>query len=171
LYVRKKKPKVEIFPLQYGGGHERKMRSGTLNVPGIVGLGKAVEICQQEMSGESVRLAKFRDQLVGALTTSSAVLSNTAAAMLLPHVANLRFNFAGGDQLVRKLSKNLAVSAGSACSSVSVAPSHVLKAMSLSDDEALSSIRFSLGRFTTAEELEQSIQYVLEVCPGSQLIQ
>jgi cysteine desulfurase len=91
--------------------------------------------------------------------------------MLLPHVANLRFNFAGGDQLVRKLSKNLAVSSGSACSSVSVAPSHVLKAMGLSDDEALSSIRFSLGRFTTAEELEKSIQYVLEVCPGSQLIQ
>jgi cysteine desulfurase len=165
LYVRKKKPKVEIFPLQYGGGHERKMRSGTLNVPGIVGLGKAVEICQQEMSGESVRLATYRDQLVSALTAKSTILPNATATPLLPHVANLCFNFAGGDQLVRKLSKNLAISSGSACSSVSVAPSHVLKAMGLSDDEALSSIRFSLGRFTTAAELEQAIQHVLEACP------
>jgi cysteine desulfurase len=165
LYVRKKNPKVELSPLQYGGGHERKMRSGTLNVPGIVGLGKAVEICSQEMSVESARLALCRDRLVSALTAKSTIRANTSAAMLLPQVANLCFNFAGGDQLVRKLSINLAVSSGSACSSVSVAPSHVLKAMGLSDDEALASIRFSLGRFTTAVELEQAIQHVLDVCP------
>jgi cysteine desulfurase len=171
LYVRKKNPKVELSPLQYGGGHERKMRSGTLNVPGIVGLGKAVEICSHEMSVESARLALCRDQLVSALTAKSTILANTSATMLLPHVANLCFNFTGGDQLVRKLSMNLAISSGSACSSVSVAPSHVLKAMGLSDDEALSSIRFSLGRFTTAVELEQAIQHVLDVCPGSQLTQ
>jgi cysteine desulfurase len=165
LYVRKKNPKVELSPLQYGGGHERKMRSGTLNVPGIVGLGKAVEICSQEMSVESARLALCRDRLVSTLTAKSTIRANTSATMLLPQVANLCFNFAGGDQLVRKLSINLAISSGSACSSVSVAPSHVLKAMGLSDDEALASIRFSLGRFTTAVELEQAIQHVLDVCP------
>jgi cysteine desulfurase len=118
------------------------------------------------MSGESVRLASYRDQLVSALTAKSAILPNATATQLLPHVANLRFNFAGGDQLVRKLSKNLAISSGSACSSVSVAPSHVLKAMGLADDHALSSIRFSLGRFTTAAELEQAIQHVLDACPA-----
>jgi len=165
LYVRKKNPKVELSPLQYGGGHERKMRSGTLNVPGIVGLGKAVEICSQEMSVESARLALCRDRLVRTLTAKSTIRANTSATMLLPQVANLCFNFSGGDQLVRKLSINLAISSGSACSSVSVAPSHVLKAMGLSDDEALSSIRFSLGRFTTSVELEQAIQHVLDVCP------
>lgn len=165
LYVRKKNPKVELDPLQFGGGHERKMRSGTLNVPGIVGLGKAVEICHQEMLAESTRLVSFRNRLVEALTAKQTIVSNTAAANILPHVANLCFNFKDGDQLIRKMSKYIAVSSGSACSSVSVSPSHVLKAMGRSDEEALSSIRFSLGRFTTEDELEQSIRHILDFCP------
>jgi cysteine desulfurase len=162
LYVRKKNPKIELTPLQFGGGHERKLRSGTLNVPGIVGLGKAAECCMQKMSEEAVRLYGLRDLLVKELLENPAVIANTTAASILPHVANLRFERRDGDQLLKKISKHVALSSGSACSSVSVSPSHVLTAMGLSEEQALRSIRFSLGRFTTPDEIQAVIRYFQE---------
>ena len=153
LYVRKKNPKIDLAPLQFGGGHERKLRSGTLNVPGIVGLGKAAECCSRKMTEEAVRLKGLSDMLRKGLTELPFVQANTTAPHVLPHVLNLRFDCRDGDQLIKKLSKHVALSSGSACSSVSVSPSHVLTAMGLSEEQALRSIRFSLGRFTTPDEI------------------
>jgi cysteine desulfurase len=163
LYVRKKNPKVELSPLQYGGGHERKMRSGTLNVPGIVGMGKAAEICSQLMAAESQRLSALRNRLEEMLLQYPFVKSNVEVENRLNHVANLRFECRDGDQLLKKVSKHIALSSGSACSSVSVSPSHVLTAMGLSEEDALRSIRFSLGRFTTSDELNETLRYFSEV--------
>lgn len=163
LYVRKKNPKVELSPLQYGGGHERKMRSGTLNVPGIVGMGKAAEICSQLMAAESQRLSALRNRLEEMLLQYPFVKSNVEVENRLNHVANLRFECRDGDQLLKKVSKHIALSSGSACSSVSVSPSHVLTAMGLSEEDALRSIRFSMGRFTTSDELNETLRYFSEV--------
>jgi cysteine desulfurase len=163
LYVRKKNPKIELSPLQYGGGHERKMRSGTLNVPGIVGMGKAAEICSQLMDAESLRLSALRNKLEEMLLQYPFVKSNVEVENRLNHVANLRFECRDGDQLLKKVSKHIALSSGSACSSVSVSPSHVLTAMGLSEQQAISSIRFSLGRFTTPDELKETIRYFTEL--------
>jgi cysteine desulfurase len=162
LYVRRKNPRVKLTPLQYGGGHERGMRSGTLNVPGIVGLGKACEICRNELQTESVRLASLRDKLLDGLLALGCTNLNGSRIYLLPHVANVSFLFPGSDQLIGRLNKFIAVSAGSACTSASIEPSHVLKAMHVSDVAAAGSIRFSLGRFTTEEE----ISFVLEKIGG-----
>lgn len=164
LYVRKKNPKIELSPLQYGGGHERKMRSGTLNVPGIVGMGKAAEICSQLMAAESLRLSALRNKLEEMLLQYPFVKSNVGVDKRLNHVANLRFECRDGDQLLKKVSKHIALSSGSACSSVSVSPSHVLTAMGLTEQQAISSIRFSLGRFTTVDEIEQTIKQVSGAC-------
>jgi cysteine desulfurase len=163
LYVRKKNPKIELTPLQFGGGHERKLRSGTLNVPGIVGLGKAAECCSRNMRQESVRLKGLSDMLRKGLTELPFVQANTGASHLLPHVLNLRFECRDGDQLIKKISKHVALSSGSACSSVSVSPSHVLTAMGLSEEQALRSIRFSLGRFTTVDEISFVVLQFLEL--------
>jgi cysteine desulfurase len=163
LYVRKKNLKVELSPLQYGGGHERKMRSGTLNVPGIVGMGKAAEICSQLMAAESQRLSALRNRLEEMLLQYPFVKSNVEVENRLNHVANLRFECRDGDQLLKKVSKHIALSSGSACSSVSVSPSHVLTAMGLSEEDALRSIRFSMGRFTTSDELNETLRYFSEV--------
>ena len=162
LYVRKKNPKIDLAPLQFGGGHERKLRSGTLNVPGIVGLGKAAECCSLKMTEEAVRLKGLSDMLRKGLTELPFVQANTTAPHVLPHVLNLRFECRDGDQLIKKLSKHVALSSGSACSSVSVSPSHVLTAMGLSEEQALRSIRFSLGRFTTPDEIQAVIRYFQE---------
>ena len=162
LYVRKKNPRIELSPLQYGGGHERKMRSGTLNVPGIVGMGKAAEICSQLMAAESQRLSALRNRLEEMLLQYPFVKSNVEVENRLNHVANLRFECRDGDQLLKKVSKHIALSSGSACSSVSVSPSHVLTAMGLSEEDALRSIRFSLGRFTTFDEIKAVIRYFHE---------
>lgn len=162
LYVRKKNPKIDLAPLQFGGGHERKLRSGTLNVPGIVGLGKAAECCSRKMTEEAVRLKGLSEMLRKGLTELPFVQANTTAPHVLPHVLNLRFDCRDGDQLIKKVSKHVALSSGSACSSVSVSPSHVLTAMGLSEEQALRSIRFSLGRFTTSDEIQAVIRYFHE---------
>lgn len=163
LYVRRKNPRVKLTPLQYGGGHERGLRSGTLNVPGISGLGKACAICKNELQNERIRLSQLRDDLLeGLLATGHAFLNGTKE-QLLPHVANVSFTFPGADQLIARLNKYIAVSAGSACTSASLEPSHVLKAMGISDEAAAGSIRFSLGRFTTEQEISYSLEKIKEV--------
>lgn len=158
LYVRRRKPRVRLTPIIEGGGHERGMRSGTLNVPGIVGLGKACELCQQEMAGESARLIKLRDKLIEGITgqLDTAVL-NGHPTQRLPHTANISFPYVEGESLMMAI-KEVAVSSGSACTSASLEPSYVLKSLGLGDELAHSSIRFGLGRFTTEEEID----YVVE---------
>ena len=162
LYVRRKNPRVKLTPMQFGGGHERGMRSGTLNVPGIVGLGKACDI-SNELQTESVRLSALRDKLLDGLLAMGCTKLNGSRDHLLPHVANVSFLFPCADQLIGRLNKFMAVSAGSACTSASIEPSHVLQAMHISNDAAAGSIRFSLGRFTTEEEIAFALEKIAEV--------
>ena len=157
LYVRRKNPRVKVTSQMDGGGHERGMRSGTLNVPGIVGLGKACEICRLEMAEEATRLSALRDKLEASLTTMEESYVNGNTQHRLPHVANISFKYVEGEGLMMAM-KDLAVSSGSACTSASLEPSYVLKSLGLSDDLAHSSIRFGLGRFTTAEEVDYAIE-------------
>jgi len=157
LYVRRKNPRVKVTSQMDGGGHERGMRSGTLNVPGIVGLGKACELCRLEMDEEAKRLSALRDKLESALTVLEESYVNGNVQNRLPHVANISFKYVEGEGLMMAM-KDLAVSSGSACTSASLEPSYVLKALGLSDDLAHSSIRFGLGRFTTEEEVDYAIQ-------------
>lgn len=160
LYVRKKDPKIEISPLFYGGGHERKLRSGTLNVPGIIGLGKAASICQSGMQEDAARLLSYRDLFWNAIKDLNGVRWNGRQENSLSHVANICFDLPGGDNMIKLLTKHMSVSSGSACSSAIVAPSHVLKAMGLTDKQAHASIRFSMGRFTTDEEVKMLVEEV-----------
>eukprot|EP00388_Colpodella_angusta_P046914 GDKK01071054.1.p1 GENE.GDKK01071054.1~~GDKK01071054.1.p1 ORF type:complete len:329 (-),score=19.58 GDKK01071054.1:118-1071(-) len=157
LYVRRKNPRVKVTAQMDGGGHERGMRSGTLNVPGIVGLGKACEICRLEMEEEAKRLSAMRDRLETALTTMEESYVNGNREHRLPHVTNISFKYVEGEGLMMAM-KDLAVSSGSACTSASLEPSYVLKSLGLSDDLAHSSIRFGLGRFTTDEEIDYAIE-------------
>lgn len=152
LYVRRKNPRVRITAQIDGGGHERQMRSGTLNIPGIVGLGKASDLCIRNMNLESGRLSALRDKLENAILSTGGAYINGSTKSRLPHVSNIAFRNAEGQHLLMAM-KNLAVSSGSACTSASPEPSHVLKSMGLPDYLAHSSIRFSLGRFTTEEEI------------------
>jgi len=163
LYLRRKAPRATVTPMLYGGGHERGLRSGTLNVPGIAGFGKAADICREQMEEEGSRLLRLRDRLVEPLLCIPGVHFNGRRESLLPHVANLSFSIPGGDMLLRRLTSKLAISSGSACSSASLSPSHVLKAMGLKDADALASVRFSLGRFTTGEEVDMAAQTLLEM--------
>lgn len=144
--------KDKIHPLSFGGGQEKKLRPGTLNVPGIVGLGKACELAQQNLKKEATRQPGLRDQLEN-LLMEEGIHINGKHAPRLPNVSNLTFGNIDGSQLIRTLRK-IAVSQGSACSSATLEPSHVLKAMGLTDEEALASIRISLGRMTTISEIE-----------------
>ncbi|MBY0244972.1 MAG: IscS subfamily cysteine desulfurase [Sphingobacteriaceae bacterium] len=157
LYVRRKNPRVKVTAQMDGGGHERGMRSGTLNVPGIVGLGKACEICRLEMESEAKRLSALRDKLEKSLNELEESYVNGNVQHRLPHVANISFKYVEGEGLMMAM-KDLAVSSGSACTSASLEPSYVLKSLGLSDDLAHSSIRFGLGRFTTEEEVDYAIQ-------------
>ncbi len=157
LYVRRKNPRVKVTSQMDGGGHERGMRSGTLNVPGIVGLGKACEIARLEMDSEAKRLSALRDKLEAGLTVLEESYVNGNTEHRLPHVANISFKYVEGEGLMMAM-KDLAVSSGSACTSASLEPSYVLKALGLSDDLAHSSIRFGLGRFTTEEEVDYAIE-------------
>jgi cysteine desulfurase len=161
LYVRRKNPRVKVTAQMDGGGHERGMRSGTLNVPGIVGLGKACEIALQEMETESKRLSAMRDRLEKELLTVEESYVNGSREHRLPHVANISFKFVEGEGLMMGV-KDIAVSSGSACTSASLEPSYVLKALGLSDDLAHSSLRFGLSRFTTEEEVDYAIDHVKE---------
>jgi len=162
LYVRRKSPRVRLTEQMQGGGHEKGMRSGTLNVPGIVALAEALDICSDPL--EKARLQDttlLRDQLEKALCRLPGVVSNVPdATPRLGHVTNLRFEGLEGKMLLGRLIQDIAVSSGSACSTASNQPSHVLLAMGLSETQARSSIRFSLGRFTTGAEIEQTISLV-----------
>ncbi|MCZ2356949.1 MAG: IscS subfamily cysteine desulfurase [Bacteroidia bacterium] len=159
LYVRRKNPRVKVTAQIDGGGHERGMRSGTLNVPGIVGFGKAAEICHADMESEMVRLAELRDYLDQNLTQIEASCINGNPKHRLPGVTNISFKFVEGEGLLMGI-KDIAVSSGSACTSASLEPSYVLKSLGLSDEIAHSSIRFGIGRFNTKEEIEVTIEKV-----------
>lgn len=157
LYVRRKNPRVKVTAQMDGGGHERGMRSGTLNVPGIVGLGKACELARLEMDSEAKRLSALRDKLQTSLLELEESYVNGNVEHRLPHVANISFKYVEGEGLMMAM-KDMAVSSGSACTSASLEPSYVLKSLGLSDDLAHSSIRFGLGRFTTEEEIDFAIE-------------
>ena len=162
LYVRATKPRVKITAQIDGGGHERGMRSGTLNVPGIVGLGKAAELAQQEMGAEAERLIALRERLkAGLFAQIEDVRINGDAVQRLPGNLNLSFAYVEGESLMMGL-KEIAVSTGSACTSASLEPSYVLKAIGLEDSLAHASIRFGLGRFNTVDEIDYAVQRVSE---------
>ena len=161
LYVRRKNPRVKVTAQMDGGGHERGMRSGTLNVPGIVGLGKAAELAKQDMESDNARISAMRDRLERELTTIEESYVNGSREHRLPHVSNISFKYVEGEGLMMGV-KDLAVSSGSACTSASLEPSYVLKALGLSDDLAHSSLRFGLSRFTKDEEIDYAINHVKE---------
>ncbi|HEV8271739.1 MAG TPA: aminotransferase class V-fold PLP-dependent enzyme, partial [Chitinophagaceae bacterium] len=160
LYVRRKNPRVKVTAQMDGGGHERGMRSGTLNVPGIVGFGKACEICMNEMEEETKRLSALRDKLETALMQIEEAYINGSKQHRLPHVTNISFKYVEGEGLLMGFNKDIAVSSGSACTSASLEPSYVLKALGLGDDLAHSSLRFGLGRFTTEDQIDYTIEAV-----------
>lgn len=161
LYVRRKNPRVKVTAQMDGGGHERGMRSGTLNVPGIVGLGKACEIAFNEMDTEAKKLSAMRDRLEKELLTLEETYINGSTENRLPHITNISFKYVEGEGLMMGF-KDIAVSSGSACTSASLEPSYVLKSLGLDDELAHSSIRFGLGRFTTDEEIDFAIKQVKE---------
>lgn len=160
LYVRRKNPRVKVTAQMDGGGHERGMRSGTLNVPGIVGFGMACEIAMKEMAAEAARLSKLRDKLENALMQIEESYVNGNRDHRLPHVCNISFKYVEGEGLMMGFNKNIALSSGSACTSASLEPSYVLKALGLGDDLAHSSLRFGLGRFTTEEQIDFTINAI-----------
>ena len=161
LYVRRRGPRVRLAIQMHGGGHERGMRSGTLNVPGIVGLAAAADICRQEMPQEARRLTALRDRLHQGITAGlDHVKLNGHPTKRLPNTVNLSFEFVEGESLMMKMS-DVAVSSGSACTSASLEPSYVLKALGVGDDLAHGSVRFSLGRFNTEEEIDYVIGRVV----------
>jgi cysteine desulfurase len=162
LYVRRKNPRVKITPQIDGGGHEKGLRSGTLNVPAIVGFGKAAELALNEMKTESKRLSALRDKFESEVLKIDGTAINGSTVKRLPHVSNISFGYVDGNALMIGLNKNIAVSSGSACTSASPEPSHVLKALGLDDEPAHSSLRFSLGRNTTGEEIDYAIEQVSE---------
>ena len=154
LYVRCRNPRVLLAPIIDGGGHERGMRSGTLNVPGIVGFGKAAELCRQEMAADTERLRKLRDRLNDKLHQGlDEIYVNGSIEHRLPHNLNISFSYVEGESLLMGIN-DVAVSSGSACTSASLEPSYVLKALGAGDDLAHSSIRFGLGRWSTTEEVD-----------------
>jgi cysteine desulfurase len=160
LYVRRKNPRVKVTAQMDGGGHERGMRSGTLNVAAIVGFGKACELAKNEMAADAERLSKLRDKLENALLQLEEAYVNGSKEHRLPHVSNISFKYVEGEGLMMGFNKNIAVSSGSACTSASLEPSYVLKALGLGDDLAHSSLRFGLGRFTTEEQIDYTIEQV-----------
>ncbi|TMI94593.1 MAG: IscS subfamily cysteine desulfurase [Bacteroidetes bacterium] len=160
LYVRRKNPRVKVTAQMDGGGHERGMRSGTLNVPGIVGFGKACEICLNEMEEETKRISALRDKLETSLMKVEEAYINGSTQHRLPHVTNISFKYVEGEGLLMGFNKDIAVSSGSACTSASLEPSYVLKALGLGDDLAHSSLRFGLGRFTTEDQIDYTVEAV-----------
>jgi cysteine desulfurase len=161
LYVRRKQPRVRPAAQMDGGGHERGMRSGTLNVPGIVGLGKACELAGAEMAATAPRLAALRNRLEKSLLSLEAATVNGSAEHRLPHVSNMAFAYTEGNALLTALNQDIAVSSGSACTAALPEPSHVLTAMGLPDELAHSSLRFSISRFTTEEEVDHAVKAVI----------
>jgi cysteine desulfurase len=162
LIVRRRKPPIAIEPIMYGGKHEQGFRSGTLNVPAIVGFGRAAEICLEELDGDVARLTSLRDRLIERLTSLEGVRINGSLEHRLPHNINVVFQGVEPEALLMSLS-DLAVSGGSACSSASAEPSHVLTAIGLPADLARASIRIGLGRYTTDEEVGYAADKLVEV--------
>lgn len=163
LFVRRRSPRVQLAPQITGGAQERDLRSGTINTPGIVGLGKACEICRNEMRNEYTRLKDLRDHLEKELLTNAESYLNGDPEQRLPNVCNISFKSLTSSQLLASLNKSLALSSGSACTSGSLDPSYVLKAMGIKDDLARGALRFSLGRFTTKEQVDFAIDEVRRV--------
>jgi cysteine desulfurase len=160
LYVRRRKPRVRLVPILDGGGHERGMRSGTLNITGVVGMGEAARLALEEMPTEVPRLRALRDRLDTRVQQRiKDVVLNGNPDFRLPHLTNLSFPYVEGESLIMGV-KELAVSSGSACTSASLEPSYVLKSMGLDDELAHSSMRFSLGRFNTEEEIDFAVEKV-----------
>ncbi|MBL8727752.1 MAG: IscS subfamily cysteine desulfurase [Planctomycetes bacterium] len=178
LYVRRKNPRVRLVAQMDGGGHERGMRSGTLNVTGIVGMGEAARICREEMATEVPKLRALRDRLDARVREQFAdAVWNGDLAARLPHLTNISFPYVEGESLIMGV-KELAVSSGSACTSASLEPSYVLKSLGLGDELAHSSIRFSLGRFTTEQEVDfaadrvvQEVKRLREMSPLWEMVQ
>ena len=163
LFVRRRNPRVLLAEQISGGGHERGMRSGTLNVPGIVGLGKAAAICQADMATEATRLRKLRDRLNEKFHQNlDEIYVNGSMEHRLPHSLNISFAYVEGESLLMGIN-DVAVSSGSACTSASLEPSYVLKALGAGDDLAHSSIRFGLGRWTTEEEVDYVVEKLTSV--------
>jgi cysteine desulfurase len=161
LFVNRIKPRVKVTAQIDGGGHERGMRSGTLNVPGIVGFGKAAELCMAEMDQDAARLSKLRDKLQAAfMERMEEVTINGNINSRMPQITNMSFKHVEGEGLMMTFNQNIALSSGSACTSASLEPSYVLVAMGLGDDLAHSSLRFSLGRFTTEEDIDYTIEAI-----------
>ena len=161
LFVNRKNPRVKVTAQMDGGGHERGMRSGTLNVPGIVGFGKACELSAQEMEKDAAHVSALRDRLENALKGNlEEVYVNGSVENRMPHVSNVSFKHVEGEGLMMTFNQEVAVSSGSACTSASLEPSYVLKALGLGDDISNSAIRFSLGRFTTEEEVDYTVDIV-----------
>lgn len=161
LYVSNQNPRVKLAAQMDGGGHERGMRSGTLNVPGIVGFGKAAALAGEEMEEEAKRLGRLRDHFESVVRAQlEEVYINGSTRHRMPHVTNLSFRHVEGETLMMTFNQTMAVSSGSACTSASLDPSHVLVALGLSDDMAHAALRISLGRFTTAEDVERAIEAI-----------
>ncbi len=166
LYVRRRDPRIRLKAQMDGGGHERGMRSGTLNTPGIVGLGKACALSGLEMGTDNLRIGTLRDKLENALLLLEGTYVNGSREQRLPQVTNMSFDYVNGDALLAGLNKNIAISSGSACTSASPEPSYVLKALGLEDGLAHSSLRFGLGRWTTEEEIDYTIARVSNIVKG-----
>lgn len=160
LFVNRKNPRVKVTAQMDGGGHERGMRSGTLNVPSIVGFGKAAELCMQEMDADAKRLSGLRDRLEAELSKIEEVYLNGSKEHRMPHVTNLSFKHVEGEGLMMTFNQNIGVSSGSACTSASLEPSYVLIALGLGDDLAHSSLRLSLGRFNTDSDIDAAIEQI-----------
>ncbi len=166
LYVRRRSPQVRLEPQIFGGGQQLGLRSGTLNVPGIVGLAVAVELCAEEMPTETGRLSGLRNRLFAGLSESLSDVALNGPELVDPNLRlagnlNVRFEFVDGEALMMSMG-SLAVSSGSACTSANPEPSHVLRALGLTDDQVRSSLRFGLGRFTTAEDVEFAVREIAD---------
>lgn len=167
LYASAADPRVALAPLVTGGGQEAGLRGGTLNVPGIVGLGAAAALAQAEMDAEARRLGFLRDGLEARLAAAlPQVIVNGAAAARLPHISNVSFRFTEAEALLSRLHRRLAVSTGSACSSADLEPSHVLTAMGLDREDARAAVRVSLGRDTTPAEVDTAVRLLTQTVPA-----
>ena len=163
IYVRSRDPKAKVAPIIFGGGHERGLRSGTLNVPGIVGFGKALEIAEKEMKGENERFREWATKMLDSFSQAfDGVELNGHSRQRLAHNLNVSFKGIESKALIHLLQSDLAISAGSACTTTIVEPSYVLLALGVSEEKAHSSVRFGLGRFNTDDEIEYAIECVIK---------
>ncbi len=166
LFMRRKKPRARVQPQMDGGGHENGFRSGTLNVPAIVGFGKAAALCEKYIATEYDKLTGLRDKLEQALMSNATITVNGDAGNRLPNVTNLAFKGYKGNDLIQIVNRTAAVSSGSACTSARPEPSHVLLSMGLEEKYARNSLRFSLGRYTTEEEVDRVVAALKPLVTG-----